>query len=65
VAADFTPFIAAHRSAAAGSGLLPLPLAPTPRRARLCIPPGGADGAAQGAVLHDRGSDARAARVGA
>lgn len=63
VAADFTPLIDAHRSAAAGSGLLPLPLAPTPRPARLCIPRRGADGAADGAVLHDRGSDARAARV--
>jgi len=65
VAADFTRLIDAHRSAAAGSGLLPLRLAPTPQRARLCIPPRGADGAADGAVIHDRGSDARAARVGA
>ncbi|KPK08524.1 MAG: hypothetical protein AMJ64_03175 [Betaproteobacteria bacterium SG8_39] len=62
-AAAFAFLIEAHHLASGGSGLLPLRLAPAPRRSRLCLPGREADTAGVGPVIPDRSTDARLARL--
>lgn len=61
-AADLAPLIDAHRALTAGSGLLPLWLAPVPRpRAGAPLPD--ADAASGREAAHNRSADARCSRV--